>query len=85
VATVIYSLCAVTSLACLVLLWRSYRVTGSAMLFWSALCFLLLTANNVLLLLDKLVFTQVDLAIWRVSLAWLAVGVLVFGLIWGEE
>lgn len=84
-AALIYSLCAATSLACLVLLWRSYRATRSRLLFWSACCFLLLAASNTLLVLDKLVFPLVDLSGWRVGTAVLAVLLLLFGLIWGEE
>ena len=85
-ATVIYSLCALTSLTCLVLLWRSYLGTGSRLLFWSALCFLLLTANNVLLVLDKVVLpVEVDLSLWRLAAAFAAVVLLLFGLIWEED
>jgi len=83
---VIYSLCALTSLTCLVLLWRSYRMTGSRLLFWSALCFLLLTVNNTLLVLDKIVFpVEVDLSLWRLVAALAAVALLLFGLVWEEE
>ena len=81
----IYSLCALTSCTCLVLLWRSYRATRSGLLFWSALCFMLLTVNNFLLVLDKLVLPDVDLSRWRLLAALLAVLLLLFGLIWGED
>lgn len=84
-AAVIYSLCALTSLSCLVLLWRSYRATRSGLLFWSALCFLFLTVNNVLLVLDKLFFPDVDLGMWRLAAAGVAVLLLLVGLVWGEE
>ena len=85
-AAVIYTLCALTSLTCLVLLWRSYVMTGSRLLFWSALCFLLLTTNNVLLVLDKIIFpVQVDLSLWRLVAALAAVALLLFGLVWEEE
>ena len=85
-AALIYSLCALTSLTCLGLLWRSYRATGSRLLFWSAWCFLLLTVNNVLLVLDKVVFpVEVDLSLWRLWAALAAVALLLYGLIWEEE
>jgi Family of unknown function (DUF5985) len=85
-ASLIYSLCALTSLTCLVLLWRSYRATRSRLLFWSALCFLLLTLNNVLLVLDKVVFpVEVDLTFWRLAAALAAVALLLFGLVWEED
>ncbi|HZY15236.1 MAG TPA: DUF5985 family protein [Ramlibacter sp.] len=86
-ATLIYSMCALTSFTCLVLLWRSYAASGSRLLFWSALCFLMLTVNNTLLVLDKVIYptTDVDLALWRLVAALAAVGLLLFGLVWEEE
>ena len=84
-AALIYSLCALTSFTCLALLWRSYTATRSRLLFWSALCFLLLTANNVFLVLDKVVFpVEVDLGMWRLGTALSAVLLLLYGLIWEE-
>ena len=84
--TLIYSLCALTSLGCLVLLWRSYLATGARLLFWSAACFLLLTVNNVLLVLDKVVLSSAaDLSLWRLAAALAAVLLLLFGLIWEED
>ena len=86
-AEAVYILCALTSLACAVLLWRGYtRSRGSRFLLWSSLCFAMLALNNVLLFVDKVILpTQVDLTIWR-SLAGL-VGVLLlnYGLIWDAE
>ena len=84
-AAIIYSLCAFTSLTCLVLLWRSYSATRSALLFWSSLCFLLLTVSNVLLVVDKLFLPNVDLSMWRLLAGLFAVILLLVGLIWGEE
>jgi len=85
-ASVIYTLCALTSLASLVLLWRGYAATHARLLFWSSLCFLFLTVNNVLLVIDKVVFPiEVDLTRWRLLAALAAVLLLLFGLIWEEE
>ncbi len=85
-AAVIYSLCAFTCLVAFVLLLRGWRTTRLRLLFWSALCFAGLSINNVLLVLDKLVFpTQVDLSTWRLVTALIAVLLLLFGLIWEEE
>ena len=81
----IYSLCALTSLACVVLLWRAQRHSRSRLLFWTAWCFLLLAANNVLLVLDKVVFPVVDLRFWRLSTALAAVALLVYGLVMEEN
>jgi hypothetical protein len=83
---VIYLLCAVTALACFALLWRAWRSTGAALLFWSGLCFAGLTVSNVLLVVDKLVFpTQVDLSGLRLGTSLAAVLLLLFGLIWGDD
>ena len=85
-AAVIYTLCALTSITCLVLLWRSWRASGARLLFWSAMCFAALSVNNVLLVMDRLVFpTEVDLGTWRLLWALAAVMLLLFGLIWGED
>lgn len=85
-AAVVYSLCALTSLACFVLLLRSWRASRYRLLFWSALCFAGMTLNNFLLVLDKIVYpTEVDLSTWRLAVALASTLLLVFGLIWEEE
>ena len=77
----IYGLCALTSLACAFLLLRGHALTGFRILLWSGLCFLGLTANNVLLLLDTTVLPQVDLSAWRLGTALVSVLLLVAGLV----
>ena len=85
-AAAIYSLCALTSITCFVLLWRSWRASGARLLFWSALCFAALSVNNVLLVLDRVVWpVEVGLAIPRLVAALVAVLMLLFGLIWEED
>jgi hypothetical protein len=49
--------------------------------FWSSLCFVGLTLNNVLLMLDRLVFTQVDLSSVRLGITLAAVILLLCGLV----
>jgi hypothetical protein len=85
-AALIYALCALTSILCFVLLWRSWRASGARLLFWSALCFGALSVNNVLLVLDRVVFpAEVDLGMARLAAALIAVLLLLFGLVWGED
>jgi hypothetical protein len=84
-AQTIYTLCILTSLACAWLLLRSYRRTGHRLLFWSGLCFVGMTLNNVLLLLDKLVFQDVDLMPFRLGASLAALLLLLFGLIYEKE
>jgi hypothetical protein len=61
------------------------RQARARLLFWSSACFALLTLNNVLLIVHKLVFPEVNLRLWRLVAAFCAVCVLLFGLIWEEE
>ena len=77
----IYGLCALTSAACAGLLLRSYFATRFRLLLWSGLCFAGLTLNNVLLVLDRLVYTAVDLSTWRLVVALAAILFLLYGLI----
>jgi hypothetical protein len=84
-APIIYSLCALACLACAALLLRSYRQTRAQMLLWSGLCFAGLTASNVLLVLDRLVFPAVDLSTVRLGVALVALLLLLYGLIWESD
>jgi hypothetical protein len=81
----VYFLCFATSSACAYLLSRSYARTRTRLLLWSALCFLFLAANNLLVMIDLLVVPEVDLSILRLSLSLTAVGLLLFGFIWDRE
>jgi Family of unknown function (DUF5985) len=77
----VYCLCFATSLLCMWLLARSWRRSRSGLLFWTALCFLFLTVNNALLVIDLLVVPQADLSPYRQATSLLAVGVLLFGFV----
>ena len=82
----IYILCILTSLACAGLLYASYRRTRYRLLFWSGSCFAVMTINNLLLLLDKVVWpTSVDLLHARLITALLALLLLLYGLIYEKE
>jgi hypothetical protein len=81
----LYALCAVTALAAAALLLRAFARTRLRLLLWSGLCFAGLTATNVLLVLDKVVFTQVDLTSWRLLIGLVSVLLLVGGLILESE
>lgn len=82
---VVYLLCALTSLACAVLLWRGWRRSRAPLLFWSMLCFVGLFLNNVLLIVDMRVLPQVDLALVRMIPALLGALALVYGLVWESQ
>jgi len=81
-ATLVYALCALTSLACAVLLLRGYRAGRVRLLLWSGLCFAGLALNNVLLLIDKRVVPTLDLSLWRTLPALAGVALLLYGLVW---
>lgn len=85
IASVVYVLCALTSLACAVLLFRGFRASGARLLLWSAVCFAGLTLNNMLLFVDFRVLPQTDLSLWRTLPALLGVAILVYGLVWEVE
>jgi len=84
-APTIYSLCILTCLACAWLLLSSYKRTGYRLLFWSGLCFAVMTFNNVILLLDKTVLPDIDLLPLRLASALVAVALLLYGLIYEKE
>jgi len=83
---VLYLLAALTSVACMVLLFRGYARNGARLLLWSALCFVGLSINNVLLFFDFVIFpTQMDLRPWRLLAALAGVLFLLYAFIWEAE
>jgi len=85
VSKVVYLLCTITAVACAWLLLRAYLRTRARLLLWSATCFGGLALNNVLLVLDRLVFTAQDLSAWRLGIALVSVLLLVTGLILEDD
>ena len=81
-ATLVYALCALTSLLCMVLLVLGYRRSRARLLLWTALCFAGLALNNVLLFVDLQVVPSVDLSVWRSLPALVGLLALLYGLIW---
>jgi hypothetical protein len=84
-AAALFTICAITALTCAWLLLRAFRQSGHRLLFWSGLCFIGLFANNVLLIVDRLVLMTLDLTIYRLAVGLAAMALLVFGLIWEED
>ena len=80
-ATIVYSLCFLTSTACAVLLLRSYTRSRVMLLFWSGICFVGLALNNLLLLIDYRVIPEIDLSLWRTIPALIGVCALLYGMI----
>lgn len=86
-APLFYGLCTLTALFCAVLLLRAYYRSRYKMLLWGGLCFLGLTANNALLVVDKMIFPEpeINLFTWRLVAALTAMLVLLYGIIFDAE
>ena len=84
-ATLVYALCALTSLLCFALLVRGYLRSRARLLLWASLCFAGLALNNVLLFVDVRVVPAVDLSAWRSLPALAGVVILVYGLVWDSR
>lgn len=84
-ASLIYFLCAITALACAVLVLRSYRSTRHRLLFWCGLCFGGMFAGNLLLIIDRLVIPDTDLSTVRLVVGLVALLPLLYGLVWEDE
>ena len=69
-----------TSLVCMVLLFRGYAASRVRLLLWSALCFVFLTANNFFLVVD-LANPEIDFRAYRLISALLGVSFLLYGFI----
>jgi hypothetical protein len=81
-ATAVYILCILTSLVCAVLLVRGWLATRVRLLLWSALCFIGLALNNILLFVDVRVLPETDLSVVRTLPALAGILLLLYGLIW---
>lgn len=84
-STIVYILCAITSAACALMLLRSYRERRVRLLLFSGLCFVGLALNNMLLIVDTSIITDVDLSLVRTLPALLGVGALVYSMIWDSK
>jgi Family of unknown function (DUF5985) len=84
-ALLTYSLCALTSLLCAVLLLRGFARTRTRLLLWSGLCFVGLTLSNFVLVLDRIVYPEIDLSVVRLCAAFVGLLLLLFGLVWESE
>ncbi len=81
-ASAVYLLCAITSLFCTLLLFSTYAKDRTPLLLWSTLCFVGLTINNLLLLTDLTILTQIDLQLPRAVSALASISVLLYGFVW---
>lgn len=85
--TAVYILCFLTSATCAWLLGRSYFANRTPLLLWSSIGFVFLALNNLLLVLDLVVWPirEVDLRLPRLLMALAATCSVLFGFIWRVE
>jgi hypothetical protein len=82
-AAAVYVLCALTSLACAILLLRAHQNRGVRLLLWSGLAFVGFALGNVMLVVDRVVIgSQTDLSLWRSLPVLAGLAVLIYGLVW---
>jgi hypothetical protein len=84
-APVVYVLCAVTSLACAVLLLRAYRQRHVHLLFWSGLSFIGFALGNLFLVIDRMLAPAMELRLFRSLPVLAGLVVLIYGLVWDTE
>ena len=85
VQSLVYALCFLTSFGALLLLLRSYLQTRTRLLLWSAVCFVALSANNLLLFVDIILLPDINLSAWRQLTAGLSVAALLYGFVWETD
>lgn len=83
-AILVFTLCAITSLAVAVLLLRGYGAQDARLLLWSGLCFLGFAVGNAMLIADTMVPSR-DLSIFRSLPVLLGLLVLLYGLVWDSR
>ena len=84
--TIVYVLCFLTSASCAALLGRSYSRNRARLLLWSAICFVFLAMNNLVLVLDLVIWpNEFDLRLSRLLFSLAAVVSLIWGFVWEVE
>jgi hypothetical protein len=84
-ASAVYIVGTLVTLLCAALLVRGYLRSRKPLLLWSSLCFAGLTVSNALVFVDLAVAPHVDLYVWRLGSAAIALLLLLYGLIWESD
>ena len=84
-AGIVYVLCLLTSVVCAWLLARAWRASRARLLLFSAICFALLSVNNIFVVADMIFVKDADLTVFRQSATVAALAVLLYGFIWEAE
>ncbi len=80
----LYVLASITCLGCTFFLVRQYLQTRTRLLLWSAFCFVGLSASNVIMFIDLVIYPGpvVDLRLYRLLTALAGMVFLLYGFIW---
>jgi len=70
---------------CAFLLLRAYGTVRRRLLLWSGLCFAGLSAANALVVTDLFVIPSMDLYLWRLGVAAMAMLLLMYGFIFESD
>lgn len=79
---IVYGLCALTSIACALLMFRAWLRDRQSLLMWVGIGFIGLAVSHVLLFIDLVVITSIDMSTARAAIGLGAMTVLLFTLIW---
>ena len=79
---IVYLLCFFSSGLCAFLLVKAYRRERQRLLLWSAICFCLLTLNNLLVFVDIVLLPDIDLMPLRSITSLTAIAILIYGFVW---
>jgi hypothetical protein len=83
---ILFVIALLTSFACMVLLFRAYLQSRLRILLWSALCFVGLTVNNLLLFVDLVLLpATIDLRVYRHAAALVGMLFMIYGFIRESE
>lgn len=81
-ASLVYLICAGTSMACAIVLARAYKRSRFRLLLWSCLCFVGFALNNLLLFIDLVIFpASISLALYRGIVALVGLCLIIYGLV----
>lgn len=69
----------------MILLLRSFVLSRVRLVLWCAICFVGLTISNVLLFVDLVILTDIDLRIPRLIAALAGLLVLLYALVWNSN
>lgn len=84
-AALVYGLCAITALACCLLLLRGYWQTRTRLLLWTGVSFGALALSHIILVFDLVIVRDIDLFPLRNATTLSAIVILLYGLIWESK